>query len=114
MLKEILISAKRLPITLDKDMSEEYINTLYEAVDKEYLIETSVGYRITETGRNYLTERLPTNIPQIKAATKHTIRYHIGTYIVKIFNNDWFKLIITAILGILIGTWLLIKFHMVK
>lgn len=65
---------------------------------------------ITDLGKKHLAEyhlaleRLPQNIPQTNAKTKHTTKYHIGTSIVNILRSDWFKLIVTGLIALILGT----------
>ncbi|HVW96511.1 MAG TPA: hypothetical protein VHA56_11140 [Mucilaginibacter sp.] len=54
MLEEVLTDAISLEISIDKDMSIEYVNAIYEGVDKGVLLKTSNGYRITNAGIDYL------------------------------------------------------------
>ena len=95
-------------------MGKEYVSTIYIAVDLGYLIETVHGYRITEKGNNHLDLLLnPDILPQTNAIKKQRIKYHIGTCIVKILQTDWAKLIITGLIVLLFGTWLLVHYHVI-
>jgi hypothetical protein len=75
---------------------------------------------ITKEGEMYLEkhhlalDRLPTNIPQTSEPPTQNNKYHIGTWIVRMLQNDWFKLFITALLALILGTWLLVKFKVIK
>jgi len=67
---------------------------------------------VTKVKRHFL--RNPDSLPYTNPHKKQTNRYHIGTWIVKILNNDWFKLIVSGLIVIIVGTIILVKYKVLK
>lgn len=57
---------------------------------------------------------LTDNLPHTNAITKQATKYHTGTWLVKMFNNDWIKLIVTGLVVIILGTYILVKSGIIK
>lgn len=103
------------PDKMDIDLSKPLLWSVIEELDVEKLINLGkYNATINDKGLAYLElknlhNKNPTNID--KNTQIHTV--HKGMSIFEIINNDWVKLTITAIIAIIIGTYILMKLHII-
>jgi hypothetical protein len=101
---DFLIKVKAMRIFPMHSRNTNYLPVKNYCLGKYYIKETSAGsnqYVLDSAGEDYLDLCFNApSLPQSDANTKHIIRYHISAWIVKIFQNDWIKLIMTGIIAL--------------
>jgi hypothetical protein len=98
----------------EKKAIKELLNHGYLRLVSDNLQLTNKGNLIVKSNQDYKSFYLiPTNIPEINHMSQ-TIAKRDQAWFVKTLNNDWIKLLITGLIVIILGTWLLVKWKIIK
>ncbi|MDB5123390.1 MAG: hypothetical protein JWP94_1519 [Mucilaginibacter sp.] len=95
------------------EVSSNYLLT-GEARKLLLLYNTIDAYEKSLVPVNELEERLPTQTPNSTAPTTTNEKYQKGIWRFINFNNDWVKFIITGLIVLIFGTWLLVKLKIIR
>jgi len=96
----------------NKELNNSIIDELHT---KGYINKNDKSVWINKKGRDYLEPNLLPIQPLHNEAKKTiTQKYQKGTFIVKILSSEWVRLIITGIIALIIGSYILVKLKIIK
>lgn len=105
-------------IEIDSINKSEHNDIITELLELKLIRVYKYTICLTVKGELYLeslrSEILPLQKPYVINDNDINIYNHIGTFIVKMWNKDWFKLFTSGVMALIFGTWICIKIGLLK